>query len=184
MTRKRLIYALAALWGVAEATVFFIVPDVLLSRVALRDRRSALVACLWASVGAVSGGILIWFLGNQNPDAVRSLFVALPAIDSAMVANVRAQMTNLGAAAVFIGPATGTPYKIYALEAAGAGLGILPFVLISIPARLARFVLVSLLAAAASRVLLKRLSLNTVYALHAATWIGFYAAYFSLMSGT
>jgi hypothetical protein len=33
--------ALAVLWGFAEATVFFIVPDVQLSWLALRSRRTA-----------------------------------------------------------------------------------------------------------------------------------------------
>jgi len=44
----------AALWGLAEATLFFIVPDVFLSLVALRDRRAALVACGWAIPGHLS----------------------------------------------------------------------------------------------------------------------------------
>ena len=45
----------AAVWGFAEATLFFIVPDVLLSWIALHAPRKALVACLWAVVGAPSG---------------------------------------------------------------------------------------------------------------------------------
>ena len=167
----------------AEATVFFIVPDVLLSRVALTNRRMALLACLWATAGAVVGGIVVWILGDQNPEPIRSLFAGIPAINSSMISAVNAQIIEHGAAAVFIGPAIGTPYKIYALEASGAGVGLLIFTLISVPARLVRFALVTMLASAASRSFQKWLSLRAITALHAAAWIAFYAVYFTLMSG-
>jgi membrane protein YqaA with SNARE-associated domain len=163
--------------------VFFIVPDVFLSRIALTHRRAAFLACLWATAGAIVGGIVVWTLGNQDPEPIRSLFAEIPAINSDMIAAVNAQIVEYGAAAVFIGPAIGTPYKIYALESAGAGVGLLTFALISVPARLARFVLVTMLASAASRYLQKRLSLRTITVLHAVAWIAFYTVYFTLMSG-
>jgi len=47
--------AVAALWGFAEATLFFIVRDVLLTGIAVRRGcRTALRATAWAIVGAVS----------------------------------------------------------------------------------------------------------------------------------
>ena len=49
--RSRLI---ATLWGLAEATLFFIVPDVYLSRVALADSRRAALAVLAQADLAVS----------------------------------------------------------------------------------------------------------------------------------
>ena len=183
LLRNRVIYALAAMWGLAEATIFFIVPDVLLSRLALTDRRTALLASVWATAAAIAGGIILWVLGDRSPEPVRMLLFAIPAISSSMVAAVNQQIVDYGAIAVFIGPVTGTPYKIYAVEAASAGVGLLSFALISIPARLIRFVLVSILASAASQALQKRLALRKIYALHAAAWIGFYGIYFSLMSG-
>ena len=36
---------IAALWGFSEATLFFIVPDVFLTVIVLRDRRAALLCC-------------------------------------------------------------------------------------------------------------------------------------------
>ena len=163
--------------------MFFIVPDVLLSRIALTSRRAALIACAWTTAGAVAGGILIWSLGQSDPEPVRSVFTAIPAISNGMIAEVHGQLVQYGATALFIGPTIGTPYKIYALEAAGAGIGLLTFTLISIPARIIRFVLVSLLASAVSQLLLKKLALRTIYWLHALAWAAFYAIYFSLMSG-
>jgi len=46
----------AFLWGLAEATCFFIVPDVLLSFIALRRLRTALLCCGLALAGALLAG--------------------------------------------------------------------------------------------------------------------------------
>lgn len=173
---------LAAAWGAAEATLFFIVPDVLLSRIALHDRRRALIACLWALGGALLGGALIWALGSGDPEPVRSTFARIPAVSPAMIERVQAQLASHGPWSLFIGPLTGTPYKIYALEAAGAGIGLLAFLLISIPARLLRFVLVVFLTAAIARACRDRLGLRTLQVWHAGAWIAFYAGYFYAMS--
>lgn len=173
--------ALAALWGLAEATVFFIVPDVLLSWLALRGLRTALLACLFALCGALIGGTAIWIIAQQDPELVRGVFLHIPAIDSEMLDGVQAQLTATGLIALFVGPLIGTPYKIYALEAAVLQLGYLPFLLISIPARLIRFVLVTSIVAALNRSLTRRLSLRQRQGLLLACWTGFYAWYFHVM---
>ena len=80
--------ALAGLWGLAEATLFFIVPDVLLSWLAMRGLRAALVACLFALCVALIGGSVIWMIAQQEPELLRRLFVSIPAIDGAMLASV------------------------------------------------------------------------------------------------
>jgi len=109
-------YILAAAWGVAEATFFFIVPDVLLSWIALRSYRRAMICCVWATVGALLGGLVIWALGTMNPDLVRAIFAWIPAINEQMISNVQGQLGSQGLIALFIGPLIGTPYKIYGLE--------------------------------------------------------------------
>ena len=181
--RARWLNGIAAAWGAAEATLFFIVPDVLLSRIALQDRRQALLACFWTLGGALAGGVLIWFLGSSDPEPVRSLFAQIPAINSHMMDRVREQLIDLGPWAVFVGPLTGTPFKLYALEAAGAGLGLVSFVLVSLPARMLRFVLVVLLTHWIASALRRVAGTGALRALHAAAWISFYAWYFYVMSG-
>lgn len=173
----------AALWGIAEATIFFIVPDVILSWVALRSVQRALIACLWATGGALIGGCILWFVGGNDPESARALFTSLPAIDDGMIANVVQQLEEIGLEALFIGPLTGTPYKIYAVEAANLGYGLGIFLLISLPARLTRFLLVSLVAGGISKLLRRWLNLRHLQMLHALIWVGFYAGYFSVMSG-
>ena len=179
--RKRLANALAAFWGLAEATVFFIVPDVLLSWLALRGLRPALLACLYALAGALVGGTAIWVIAQQDPEYLRQLYMRIPAIDAAMLGNVQSQLEATGLIALFIGPLIGTPYKIYALEAAVLELGFIAFLLVSIPARLIRFVLVASIVAFLNRGLARRLSLRQRQGLLLACWTGFYAWYFHVM---
>ena len=174
--------AVVAFWGIAEATVFFIVPDVLLSWLALRSYKRALVACLWALGGALFGACIIWFVALANPDPVRTLFASLPAINDGMIANVAQQLDKGGLTALFVGPLIGTPYKIYTLEAVNSGFSFALFLLLSIPARLMRFLLVTIVAGAASQLLQRRLSMRVVQILHAVLWISFYSWYFSVMA--
>ena len=46
---------LAVFWAAAEASVFFVVPEVFTSAVALKDPRRGLRVCLWATGGALLG---------------------------------------------------------------------------------------------------------------------------------
>ena len=174
--------ALASFWGLAEATVFFIVPDVQLSWLALRSPKTGLVACLFALLGALIGGSVMWMWGRSDPDTARAVVESLPAISSAMTAGVRQQLTDSGVAALFLGPLGGVAYKIYAVEAAHLGYGLAIFLLVSLPARLTRFVLVTSIAGAVSWTLRKRVSLRAVRSIHVAFWIVFYAWFFTVMA--
>jgi len=49
-------HAVAGLWGFAEATAFFVVPDVWLSAVALRNLPRGLTGAASATAGALVGG--------------------------------------------------------------------------------------------------------------------------------
>ena len=175
---------LAASWGLAEATVFFVVPDVLLSWLALQNLKRALAACLFALAGALVGGAIIWTLGQGDIDGMRQLFASIPAIDSEMISDVEAQIRDDGLWAVFSGPLQGVPYKIYALEASSLGYGLGIFLLISIPARLLRFLIVTLLIAGLARMFRDRISLRSLRIALVLAWIAFYAWYFTVMTGT
>ena len=176
--------ALAALWGLAEATLFFIVPDVFLSWIALRSFKRAMWACLWALLGALIGGAFIWYMGLVNADALRAVFTSIPAINEGMMNNVRDQLQNSGLVALFIGPLVGTPYKLYALEAAQLGYGLFIFLSISIPARLMRIIIVTIVSAAASRALNRFVGIRTLHVMHVCVWVAFYSWYFHVMSSS
>ena len=181
VTLPRRADGIALAWGFAEATVFFIVPDVFLSWLALRSYRRAFTACLWALAGALVGGLAVWLLGASQAEDLRAIFLTLPAIDASMIQTVREQLETDGLVALFLGPLSGTPYKLYALEAGDLGVRWYAFMLVSIPARLIRFVLVCIVIGAISRLLAGRCNLKTRQLLLTVAWVGFYAGYFWVM---
>lgn len=61
---------------------------------------------------------------------------AVPAVTSEMLVRVERDLHDVGAIAMFIGPLTGTPYKLYAVPAPAAGIDLCWFLLISVPAGL------------------------------------------------
>src|SRR5260221_4366767 len=71
---------LGLFWGFAEATLFFIVPDVLLTLVALFSfRRSAqLMACIL--VGAVAGGSAMFLVCVKNPPPAKAMVLPGPLV--------------------------------------------------------------------------------------------------------
>jgi len=177
------LYALAAFWGFAEATLFFIVPDVLLTGVALEDRGRSLRACAATLAGALVGGSLMYFWGAAETETVLSVLDGIPAISTEMLKTVSTQMQQGGSLALFIGPLTGVPYKVYAAQAADAQVGLAVFLLISIPARFLRFAALCLLANALSRRFLATKTLRQRRWIHLTAWTLIYIVYFLLKPG-
>jgi len=171
---------IAALWGFAEATLFFIVPDVLTSAVALRDLRRALVLCIWVLPGALLGGLLMYFWGAADPAAATSVVGRVPAISSMLLEEVSRSLSEQGLIAVLLGPLWGIPYKTFAINASAAGISLLAFMLISIPARLIRFFLVTTMVHLISKFLSRYWPISRIYAVFGATWMAFYVVYFTL----
>jgi membrane protein YqaA with SNARE-associated domain len=170
--------SLAALaWGFAEATLFFLVPDVLLTWIALSDARAAWRACLWALAGALLGGLLMFAWGWFDHASALAALDYVPAVSAEMCEDVAEQLREDGARALFVGPATGTPYKIYAVQAPHADIDPPLFLLVSVPARLVRFVLVTGLAILLCR-LTCRWPLRAHRLGHVLIWIAFYGWYF------
>jgi hypothetical protein len=173
---------IAGLWGFAEATLFFLVPDIWLTAIAVRrGLKPALLACLAALAGALLGGLAMYGWGASNPETARAVLDWVPGINVAMIAEVQTALNEDGAMAMFLGPLQGVPYKIYAVEAAGAGVGLATFLIISVPARLLRFLLVSLVAWSISAALARHVGPRPRTALLAGAWIIFYAAYFTIV---
>jgi membrane protein YqaA with SNARE-associated domain len=129
----------AALWGFAEATLFFIVPDVYLTGVGLYDVRKSLFACLYALLGAMVGGTIMYYWGMRDAAGALGALDAIPSISTDMLARARADVVDMGTRAVPRGLLFGVPYKIFAVQAGSVGVGLISFLLISIPARLIRF---------------------------------------------
>src|SRR5690349_19038299 len=138
---NRALFIAAFAWGLGEATLFFIVPDLLLTWIATRSLRSAMQATLAALAGALIGGAMVVAFAYTSPDTARALLLHIPGINAHLLERVGGQVDELNWLAVLFGPLKGIPYKIYAVEWGRRGGALLPFLLISIPARWIRFAL-------------------------------------------
>jgi membrane protein YqaA with SNARE-associated domain len=172
--------ALPSAWGFLEATCFFIVPDVLTSRLALKSLRQGLSACGYAVGGALAGGGLLYFTG-LDPSLQSMLSRAMdyiPGIDHALIVQAAADLRDQRLAALFTGVLAGVPYKLYAVQASEAGFGAVAFLLVSAVARLSRFLAVTTLTWVVGAKLLPHAAHVTKTRIHALCWIVFYCIYF------
>jgi membrane protein YqaA with SNARE-associated domain len=177
-----LIWVLGALlWGFAEASLFFLIPDVLLTVAAVRfGLRPALGLCLVAVIGAVIGGLIMWHWGASDAAAARHALLQVPAIGPDLLARVQTQMSESWALHLALGPLTGTPYKIFAVEAGASGINPVLFALVSFVARLPRFLATTAAAALVHGAMRRRRVELSPYMLLALAWSVNYAIYFYL----
>ena len=80
-------------------------------------------------------------------------------------------------------PLTGTPYKIYAVEAGAANINVFVFAAVSFVARLPRFLATTALAAIVHAYMKRRRVAVSPYVILAIVWIANYAIYFYLRRG-
>lgn len=172
---------LASFWGLAEATFFFLVPDILLTYLALNNPRQATKACLWALTGAMIGGTAMFCWGAKDIGSAEKFLKRIPAIDGDLVQKVERQVETSGAEATFLGPIAGRPYKIYAVYAGGKEVDFPTFFLISIPARLLRFLLLTWITWWVASKLLAKLQIRNSTFILSGVWIIFYGWYFSVI---
>ena len=133
---------IAFLWGFAEATLFFFVPDVALSIIALSSVEAGFVASFYALAGALIGGVLMFYWGRADIKRVTHILEKIPAIRPKDIEKVRLDLHKKGFVAILLGPALGIPYKIYASFAYEV-TSTTVFLLISVPARVIRFLLMA-----------------------------------------
>ena len=134
-------------WGVAEATLFFIVPDVAVGAVALHRPSRALAAAAAAVAGAVVGGAVLALVVGAVGAGALDVVGAVPGIPDRMVTASAADVEARGALALLLGPAAGIPYKLYVTHMALAGWSLPSLVAWTVPARALRIVPVGLLCA-------------------------------------
>src|SRR5947208_11222692 len=103
---------LAFAWGVAEATVFFVVSDVLITRAALASLRNGLLAAAVVIAGALVGGAISYQWGKTDLESARHVLDALPAISIGMLDRAQHALASDGMVAAFVGSFTGVPYKV------------------------------------------------------------------------
>ena len=174
-------HLLAFAWGVAEATVFFVVPDVLITRAALPSLRSGLITAALALAGALVGGAISYCWGAENLAAARDVLDWLPAISIGMLDHAQRALASDGMFAALVGSFSGVPYKVFAVHAASAGIALPAFILASIPVRGVRFVLLAAIARAFARYVVPNWTAQRVRRAWAFAWTLNYAIYWTVM---
>ena len=168
------------LWGFAEGTFFFIIPDLVLSWASLAGARSGIKILGAILAGAVVGGLCIYAWALWRPDSARFAVAAVPFVRTKMFGKVQEDYRAHGVSGIFYTLGTGIPYKVYAVLAPSVTSPV-TFGLISIPARFERLAL-SWLVPTMLGLFLKRW-IRHHRRLTAALWLGFwiviYAVYWS-----
>jgi len=178
--------SLAALvWGFAEASLFFVVPDLLISWVAMnRGLKAGAWASLLAALGAVIGGALIFFWSANDPASARRAVSAVPAVSDAMIADAQADIDANGwFIAAMKGPLTSTPYKVYALLAPKSGAPLAAFAPAALPVRLPRFLIVAAIFALIGALFRERIDRRILLAAFTAGWLLFYLWFWTAHQG-
>ena len=168
---------LAFLWGFAEGTLFFVLPDVPLSLAALFRPRRALIHLAAIVAGALLAGAVMFSWAARGP-AARQAVAHVPLVTPAMFEGAESDYRQFGIWAASRGPIRGIPYKVYAVEAPEHS-SLWSFLLVTIPARAWRLLVVWLVFAGAGLSLRKLGRASLAPALHALFWIGVYVVYWA-----
>jgi hypothetical protein len=166
---------LCFLWGFAEGTLFFILPDVPLSLAALYWPRRALLHLAAIVSGAVLAGAVMFSWSAHSTNA-RLAVAQVPLVRAAMFERADSDYRQFGVWAVALGPERGIPYKIYAIEAP-LHTSLTAFLLVTIPARTWRLLAIWMGFALAGLLLRKSRRTAWAPALHAFFWVAVYLVY-------
>ncbi|HKM85189.1 MAG TPA: hypothetical protein VJW96_03220 [Terriglobales bacterium] len=169
--------ALTFLWGFAEGTLFFILPDVPLSLAAMLRPRRALIHLAAIVGGALFAGAVMFSWSARGP-AARHAVAQVPLVTPAMFDRAESDYRHFGVWAASGGPVRGIPYKVYAVEAPEHS-SVWSFLLVTIPARAWRLLVVWLGFAGAGLLLRKLGRVSLAPVLHASFWIVVYVVYWA-----
>ncbi|MCP8616288.1 hypothetical protein [Salirhabdus salicampi] len=167
------------LWGFSEATLFFIIPDVLITLIALKSFTKSLKLSILVTIGAVIGGSIMYITGVEHSGRLLEVLETVPAVDVQMIHNVQRDTEDNGLLDMLLGPTKGIPYKLFAAQAYHAGVPYYLFFLVSIPARIGRFMITAFIASFFANFIFKSVPYKIKVSVWSLTWIIIYAIYFA-----
>lgn len=137
-------YAMSALFviALAEASFFPIPPDVLLIAIAAVAPARALPAAFWCTAGSALGGLFGYWIGAALMGGIGHSIVEFYQAEHHWQTVVAAYQGDFGIWFLAIAAFTPVPYKIATIAAGATGMPLIPFVLVSVIGRGARFFLV------------------------------------------
>jgi membrane protein YqaA with SNARE-associated domain len=172
-------------WGFAEATFFFVVPDVLFTRTTLVSLKRGWWQLGVSVVGATMAGAVMYVWADASPVQARAAVARVPFLGEKIIDPAEQHWNAGGTASLFQNPLSGVPYKVHAVLApAHVSLG--EFLLLSLPLRAERMLLSMIVfvpvalwirRGGASREQRRR---TAGFRIHAAFWMIVYAVYWSI----
>jgi hypothetical protein len=177
--------AVGFVWGLAEAVLFFIVPDVWVGFVALFARRWAGLVLVATVLGALVGTIGLWYWTLSGGPIVTRTLLGVPGVTDFDLIQVRRELVTEGPTAIALGWLAGNPIKVYAHEAALVGLDlgeVLTFVGVN---RVLRIGLVALVAGVVATIFAEQVRRHAAVVVlgYAGLWLAFYALYLGGRAG-
>jgi len=170
----------AVVWGVAEASFFFLVPDILLTAALVRrGLRMALLLSVVAAICAALTGIGMYFWGAQDIAAARAAMLKVLAVSPDLLARVHGEFDGAWPLHLALGAISGVPYKLYAVEAGARQVPLWLFLPVSFAARLARFTATVGLTALGRALLLRLGKPHWMMPAWAVAWTLVYLVYFT-----
>lgn len=174
---------LCFVWGFAEATLFFVVPDVMVGAVALFWPHRWWRAATAALIGALAGAAVLAMLTSVFGDGVRDTLVAVPGVSSEMMRDVAQEVEDIGPRAMLGGPVAGVPFKVYIVESVLASASAASLFAWAVVARVPRILLVAGVAALVGWVLHRPIHAHQLLFLsaYAVWWVVGYVVFFSIV---
>lgn len=169
----------AFIWGLAEATVFFIVPDVFFIFTALFAPLYGILHGIISMGGTLIGGCIMYKAAILWPEQIGHFLIKVPLVSQDLVSTVHNNLLNDGLKTMLSAPLKGIPYKIYAAQTAIIGIDFAGFMLFTVPARLERILLLAGIGAVAGRFFAGSIKNNTKKWLlnYLLAWAIFYVFY-------
>lgn len=175
----------AFLWGLAEATFFFVIPDVLFTFTGIFAPAAAVRQSLWLVAGTVVGGAVMFRWGSVDAAAARRFLTRIPGISTGMVSRASRATEGRGLWAMVGQSWSFIPYKVFAVNAGALGTDLWAFLALTVPVRLGRVLVTALLAAAVGHWEREGVERHTTRWLTAIAvlWVLVYATYAWMLSG-
>lgn len=127
--------------SLAESSFFPIPVDVMLAPMCLAQRQRAWFFAMLATIFSVIGGVLGYFIGVFAFDLIEPVLHDVGYWDKYLLA--KNWFDQWGVWVVFLAGFTPIPYKVFTIAAGVASMALVPFILMSLLGRGARFFLVA-----------------------------------------
>ncbi len=172
--------ALSFLWGFAEGTLFFIVPDVLFTHTLLSSLRRGWAGFALSIAGAIVAGAVMYSWAASSPVQARQAVAGVPFVGEKLIAPTERRWREEGTASLFSNPLGGVPYKVAAILAP-AHLSLPVFLVMSVALRAERMML-SMIVFVPLAIWAQRGDERRRFArrFHLVFWLAVYAVYWTI----